>query len=101
MGTEDIPMHVDEPCAGGVEKQVDGLRFSHTAIAGECQWVGAMDNNFVATADQRFELGDDARAPATGLLDLGHLAFEKSFVNGCHWPLPGNNNLASSRNGCD
>jgi hypothetical protein len=77
-------MHVDQPGASGVEEQIDRLRLSHTAIAGEGQGVGAVDADLVAAADQRFELGDHARAPGTGLLDLGHLVFEKPFVDGCH-----------------
>src|SRR6478735_10875197 len=88
MRAKDVPMHVDQAGAGGVEKQIDGLRLSHAAIAGEGQGVGAVDTDLVAAADQRFEFGDDARAPGPSLLNLGHLVFEKLFVNGCHRQLP-------------
>ena len=77
-------MHVDKPRARGMKEQVDGFCLGHTAVAGEGQWVGAMDADLVAASDQRFELGDDSRAPATSLLDLGHPFFEKPFVDGCH-----------------
>lgn len=89
-------MHVDQPGASGMEKQIDRLRLSHTAITGERQRIGAVQADLVTTANQRFELGDYARAPSAGLLDLRHLAFEKTLVNGCHRSAPDDGNLSAS-----
>jgi len=89
-------MHVDQPGTSGVEEQIDRLRFSHTAVAGERQRIGAVQADLVTGADQRFELGDDARAPGARLFDLCHPVFEKLFVNGCHRSAPDDNILSAS-----
>jgi hypothetical protein len=104
LRTDDVPTHFKQPASRCVEKQVDAFRLCDGAVAREGQRIDAVEGEVVAAADQRFEFGDDTRAPGPRLLDLGHLAFEEPFLNvghgaprqrelslqhpGLYWPCP-------------
>jgi hypothetical protein len=69
-----------------MKKQVDALGVADGAVACKSKRIDTIKGKIVAAADQGFELGDDAGAPSPGLLDLGHLAFEESFLDVMHFP---------------
>ena len=53
MGTEHVPMHVEQPGARRVEEEVDGFGLGHRAVAGEGQRIDPIERPVVAAADQR------------------------------------------------
>ena len=88
LGTEHVPAHVEQAATGRVKEEVDGFRLGDGAVAREGQRIDAIERLVVAAPDQRLEFRDDARAPGSRLLDLGHLAFEKTIVDHRHAGFP-------------
>ena len=84
LGANDVPVHLEQSASGRVKEQVYGFRLGDCAVAREGQRIDAVEGQIVTAPDERFELGDHARAPGSGLLDLGHLAFEKPILNVSH-----------------
>jgi len=84
LRTDDVPTHVEQSVPGRMEEQVYAFRLADAAVTPERQGVDAIKREIITTPNKRFELGDHAGAPRSGLLDLGHLAFEKSFLKGHH-----------------
>ena len=84
LGTDNVPTHIEQPIPGGMEKQVYAFPLRNAAISCERQWIDAMEREIITAPNQRFEFGNDARAPRSGLLDVGHPAFEEPFLNDRH-----------------
>jgi hypothetical protein len=84
LRTDDVPTHVEQPVPGRMEEQVYAFRLADAAVTAERQGVDAIKREIITTPDKRFELRDYAGTPGSRLLDLGYLAFEKSFLKGHH-----------------
>src|SRR5689334_17757447 len=96
MGTKNIPAHLEQTGARGVEKEVDRFGFAHGPLAREGEWVYSVQRCFVAAAQQTLELGYDSRAPCTRTFHLGHAVFEERFVELRHCSNPCGRTVTSS-----
>lgn len=84
LGTNDVPTHLEQPTPCRMEKQIDAFRLGDGAIARECQRIDPVEGEIVTVSDQRFKFRDHTRAPGSGLLNLGHLAFEEPLLDVGH-----------------
>lgn len=79
-GADEVPVHLEEAEFTGMQKQVDGFRFSDVLGSGKVQCVDAEERVVVGGTNMHIEFGRDARAPSAGFFEQGHPLVEQAVV---------------------
>ena len=80
-GTNQQPVHVEEPGHAGMEEKIDRFSFVNRFLRGELDWIDAVECLVRTRAQQHLQPRDDARTPGFGGFERDQALFELFFVD--------------------